>query len=148
LLDERIAREPELARRARVEIYRRIGYFPTESGEHTVEYVPWFLRDAGERERLRIPVGEYVRRSEATQARYERTRADVDAGWTIDTTPGLEYAAAIVHSVETGHPRVIYATVRNDGLIEGLPEQVAVEVPCLVDDNGVLPVRVGALPPQ
>jgi alpha-galactosidase len=147
-LDERIAREPELARRARIEIYRRIGYFPTESGEHTVEYVPWFLRDANERERLRIPVGEYIRRSEATQARYERTRADVDAGWTIDAEPGLEYAAEIVHSIQTGRPRVIYGTVRNDGLIDGLPEQIAVEVPCLVDDNGVLPVRVGALPPQ
>jgi alpha-galactosidase len=148
LLDERIAHEPELARRARVEIYRRIGYFPTESGEHTVEYVPWFLRDAGERERLRIPIGEYVRRSERTQARYVQTRADVDAGWTIDSKPGLEYAAEIVHSIETGRPRVVYGTVRNDGLIDGLPEQVGVEVPCLVDDNGVLPVRVGALPPQ
>jgi alpha-galactosidase len=148
LLDARIAREPELARRARVAIYQRIGYFPTESGEHAVEYVPWFLRDAGERERLRIPIGEYVRRSERTQARYEQTRADVDAGWTIDTKPGLEYAAEIVHSIETGQPRVVYGTVRNDGLIDGLPEQVAVEVPCLVDHNGVQPVRVGALPPQ
>jgi alpha-galactosidase len=148
LLDERIAREPELRRRARVEIYRHIGYFPTESGEHTVEYVPWFLRDAGERERLRIPVGEYIRRSEATQARYERTRADVDAGWTIDPSPGVEYAAQIVHSIQTGQPRVIYGTVRNDDLIDGLPAQAGVEVPCLVDGNGVQPVRIGALPPQ
>ena len=129
LLDERIAREPELARRARVEIYRRIGYFPTESGEHTVEYVPWFLRDAGERERLRIPVGEYIRRSEATQARYERTRADIDGGWTIDTKPGVEYAAEIVHSIQSGQPRVVYGTVRNDGLIDGCPSRSASRSP-------------------
>jgi len=59
-----------------------------------------------------------------------------------------EYATEIIHSIETGTPRVIYGNVRNDGLITNLPPDCCVEVPCLVDRNGVQPTRVGALPPQ
>jgi alpha-galactosidase len=59
-----------------------------------------------------------------------------------------EYGSLIVHSMETGQPRVIYGNVRNEGLIDNLPAGCCVEVPCLVDKNGVQPTRVGALPPQ
>ena len=60
LLDERIAADPELRRRVRVDMYRRLGYYPTETSEHSSEYVPWYLHDAAEIERLRIPVGDYL----------------------------------------------------------------------------------------
>ncbi|HEX7002622.1 MAG TPA: alpha-glucosidase/alpha-galactosidase [Trueperaceae bacterium] len=59
-----------------------------------------------------------------------------------------EYGAAIIHSVETGAPRVVYGNVPNGGSIENLPRDCCVEVPCLVDGNGVQPTRIGALPPQ
>lgn len=58
-----------------------------------------------------------------------------------------EYGALIIHSLETGIPRVVYGNVMNHGLIENLPE-CCVEVPCLVDKNGVQPIHVGALPPH
>ena len=45
LLDEAIERDPQLRRRVRVELYRRLGYFPTESSEHSAEYLPWIMRD-------------------------------------------------------------------------------------------------------
>lgn len=60
----------------------------------------------------------------------------------------LEYGATIIEAMETGRPAVIYGNVPNDGLIDGLPHGCCVEVPCLVDRNGVQAVRVGALPPQ
>src|ERR1700751_1952265 len=50
--------------------------------------------------------------------------------------------------MEPGTPREIYGNVRNDGLIAGLPEASCVEVPCLVDKNGVQPTRIGPIPPQ
>ena len=50
--------------------------------------------------------------------------------------------------METGQPRVFNGNVPNDRLIDNLPTGCAVEVPCLVDHNGIQPVRVGALPPQ
>ena len=59
-----------------------------------------------------------------------------------------EYGSLIIHSIETGTPRVIYGNVPNRGLIDNLPQGCCVEVPCLVDKNGVQPTQIGALPPQ
>jgi len=59
-----------------------------------------------------------------------------------------EYGSLIIHSRETNTPRVVYANVPNRGLIDNLPAEAIVEVPCLVDGNGVQPTRIGALPPQ
>ena len=47
-----------------MEIYRRFGYFPTESSEHSAEYVPWFMRHDDQIEQFRIFVGDYLARSE------------------------------------------------------------------------------------
>ena len=60
----------------------------------------------------------------------------------------FEYASTIIRSIETGKPRVVYGNVPNDGLIDDLPAGCTVEVPCLVDGNGVQPTHIGALPPQ
>ncbi|MCC8402293.1 alpha-glucosidase/alpha-galactosidase [Paraburkholderia sp. MMS20-SJTN17] len=60
----------------------------------------------------------------------------------------VEYGSSIIHSIVTGTPRVVYGNVLNHHLIDNLPHGCAVEVPCLVDANGVQPTRIGALPPQ
>jgi alpha-galactosidase len=148
LIDEAIERDPELARTVRVELYRRFGYFPTESSEHSAEYVPWFMRHDELVERFRIPIGEYISRSEENLHEYERIRAALAAGDGFEIERSLEYASLIIHSIETGAERVIYGNVRNSGLIDNLPDGCCVEVPCLVDRAGVQPTRVGALPPQ
>ena len=62
--------------------------------------------------------------------------------------PSGEYAPTIIHSLETGAPSVVYGNVANFGLIDNLPQGCCVEVPCLVDKNGVQPTRIGALPPH
>ena len=148
LLDQAIERDPELRRRVRVEMYRRLGYFPTESSEHSAEYLPWFMRSDEMIERFRVPVDEYVRRSEENLELYAEMRRTLAAGGTFEIERSLEYASLIIHSIATGEPRVIYGNVRNDGLISNLPDGACVEVPCLVDGNGVQPTAVGALPPQ
>jgi len=148
LLDEAIARDPELARTVRAELYRRLGYYPTESSEHGAEYLPWFMRHDEMIERFRIPVGEYVRRSEENLVEYERVRAALADGEGFEIERSLEYGSLIIHSIETGTERVIYGNVRNSGLIENLPDGCCVEVPCIVDRTGVQATHVGALPPQ
>jgi alpha-galactosidase len=60
----------------------------------------------------------------------------------------VEYGSLIIHSMETGTPRVIYGNVANHGIIDNLPEGCCVEVPCLVDHNGIQPTKIGALPPH
>ena len=149
VLDQRIAQDPQLRRRVRIDMYRRLGYYPTETSEHSSEYVPWYVRHPAEVERLRINIGEYISISEANLAEYDRVRAELadDAALPVDTS-STEYAPQVIHSLETGTPRLISANVVNAGLITNLPDGIAVEVPTLLDALGAHPIRVGDLPPQ
>ena len=166
--------------RVRYEMFRRLGYFVTESSEHFSEYTPWFIK--GNRpeliERFNIPIDEYLRRCEfqiqkweqfrdkledpATEFRiqnvYSEHTDDVPSDGSVRDDEKLmkqmltikrspEYGSLIIHSHVTGEPRVVYGNVMNTGLIDNLPE-CCVEVPCVVDKNGVQPTRIGALPPQ
>jgi alpha-galactosidase len=141
--------DPEgLGRRVRVEIFRRFGYFPSESSEHSSEYVAWFLKREGTIDRFRILVDDYVFRSDENLAEWEETKAALDRGEELEIEPSSELASEIIRSLESGEPREVYGNVRNGGLIEGLPDDVCVEVPCLVDKNGVQPTRIGSIPPQ
>jgi alpha-galactosidase len=149
LLDQRIASDAELRRRVRVDMYRRLGYYPTETSEHSSEYVPWYLRHPDEVDRLRINIGEYVSISEANLAEYRRVRAELADTETLPIDRGsTEYAPQVIHSLETGTTRVISANVVNDGFITNLPDGVAVEVPTMLDALGAHPMAVGDLPPQ
>ena len=147
-LDARIAADPDLRRRVRVAMYGRLGVFPTESSEHLAEYVPWFMRHDAELERYRIPVDEYIRRSEENLVEFETVKASLARGEALPVERSNEYAAVIIHSMETGEPAVIYGNVRNDGLLPGLPDGCCVEVPCLVDGTGLHPVAVPDYPPH
>ena len=149
LLDERIAADPELQRRVRVDMYRRLGYYPTETSEHSSEYVPWYLHNPDEVERLRLNIGEYVGISEANIAEYRRLRTELAGTDTLPIdTESTEYAPQVIHSLETGAPRVISANVANAGLISNLPDGLAVEVPTRLASLGAHPMAVGDLPPQ
>jgi alpha-galactosidase len=148
LLDAAIERDPELKRRVRIEMYRRLGYFPTESSEHSAEYLPWFMHDDEAVERYRLKISDYVRMSEENLDEYEETKRLLAAGESLPIEPSNEYAPQIIHSIVTGQPRVVYGNVENTGLIENLPQGACVEVPCLVDDTGLNPVHLGELPPQ
>ena len=148
-LEEAIADDPDgLGRRVRIEMYRRLGYFPTESSEHSAEYLPWFMRHPGERERFRIPVDEYIRRSRENIDEYDETRRRLAAGRPLALTPEGELAPRYINAIVTGEPRVEHGNVRNDGLIDNLPSGACVEVPCRIDGDGIHPIAVGTLPPQ
>jgi alpha-galactosidase len=181
-------REPEW-NKVRYEMFRRLGYFVTESSEHFAEYTPWFIkRDRPELiEQFNIPLDEYIRRCEVQIAewgemraalespepdaleRYERKRAEAylarleredperaahvrkeweEARKNSKVRRSHEYGSVIIHSMETGQPRVIYGNVPNTGLIDNLPQGCCVEVPVLVDKSGLQPTKVGALPPH
>ncbi len=148
LLDRAIEANPDLLRRVRVDMYRRLGYFPTESSEHSAEYSPWYMRHDSEIARLRIPVADYVGRSAAGIDEYEAVKQKLADGEPFEVERSWEYASVIINSIETGEPSVIYGNVRNARLITNLPDDICVEVPCLVDRTGVNPTHVGDIPPQ
>jgi alpha-galactosidase len=167
--------------RVRFEMFKRLGYFVTESSEHFAEYTPWFIkRDRPDLiEKFHIPLDEYIRRCEVQIAGWQVTNevvrhpelplneklleeklrqagaGDFEVKYVRDMVMNFEdikrsheYGASIIHAIETGTPRVVYGNVMNDGLIDNLPSDSCVEVPCLVDRNGIQPTRIGALPPQ
>ena len=135
----------------RYEMFKRLGYFVTESSEHFSEYVPWFIkRDRPDLiEQFNIPLDEYIQRCERQIAGWQELRQELeDPEATIPVERSHEYGSLIIHSLETDAPRVVYGNVPNHGLIENLPEDCCVEVPCLVDKNGIQPTRIGQLPPH
>ncbi|MFZ8948943.1 MAG: alpha-glucosidase/alpha-galactosidase, partial [Ilumatobacteraceae bacterium] len=135
----------------RYEVFRRLGRFVTESSEHFAEYVPWFIKEGrGDLlDEFGIPLDEYPRRCVNQIAGWEELRErleDPDAELTVRRSE--EYGAGIIHSTVTGEPRVVYGNVPNHGLIDNLPEGCSVEVPCLVDSEGIHPERIGAIEPH
>ena len=137
--------------RVRYEMFKRLGYFVTESSEHFSEYTPWFIkRDRPDLiEEYNIPLDEYITRCEKQIADWEKLRTKLeDPQRKVRVSRSDEYGSLIIHSQETGIPRVIYGNVPNNGLIDNLPQGCCVEVPCLVDKNGVQPTHIGALPPH
>lgn len=141
---------PRCPNLVRYEMMTRLGYFVTESSEHFAEYVPWFIKSGREDliERFGVPIDEYPRRcieQVENWARQARAYREAD---TIEVAQSHEYASTIINSVWTGEPAVIYGNVRNNSAIASLPDACAVEVPCLVDDNGIQPTAIGNLPAQ
>ncbi len=162
----------------RYKIFEKFGYFVTESSEHFAEYTPWFIkRDRPDLvEEFNVPLDEYITRCERQIAGWHMLRDKFededfafftgDNGHDEKPTDGsesdmerairrlltvkrsLEYGSQIIHSMQTGKPQVIYGNVANFGLIDNLPQGCCVEVPCLVDANGIQPTRIGTLPPQ
>ena len=137
-----------LGRRVRVELFRRFGYFPTESSEHSAEYVPWFLHDDELVERFRIEVDEYLRRSEENLREWEDIKRTLDEGGELELERNDELASQFVVALETGEPADLYGNVRNEGLIDGLPEDACVEVPVHVESGRIARERIGTIPSQ
>lgn len=148
-LRKRIAADPELERRVRVEIFRRIGYYPTETSEHSSEYVDWFLRSPEQIERFRLEPLQYLGISEDNVHEFEHARDLIAAGDDLpidDGSDAAEYAPQIIHSILTGTPREIHVNVPNAGLIDNLPQGAVVEVPATVDGTGIHPQHFGRVP--
>lgn len=134
----------------RYEMLTRLGYFVTESSEHFAEYVPWFIkRDRPDLlEKYSIPLDEYPKRCEEQIARWNTEVEEYKNAESIEIKESHEYASTIMNSIWTGEPSVIYGNVQNKGYITSLPQNCAVEVPCLVDRNGIQPTYIGEIPPQ
>jgi alpha-galactosidase len=141
---------PRCPNKVRYEMLTRLGYFVTESSEHFAEYTPWFIkRDRPDLiEKFGIPLDEYPKRCIEQVSRWKSEAARLKDSDTIEMKDSHEYASDIINSVVTGEPSVIYGNFGNRGFIPQLPAGCAVEVPTLVDANGLQPTTVHDIPPQ
>ncbi len=154
---------PEIRRRAaeknatekhddmvRFEYIKHLGYYCTESSEHNAEYNPFFIKAKYPEliDQFNIPLDEYPRRCIKQIAEWEEEKNNILKDGKITHERSREYASYIMESVVTNNPYKIGGNVINKGCIENLPADACVEVPCMIDGNGVNPCRVGRLPVQ
>lgn len=134
----------------RFEYINNLGYYCTESSEHNAEYNNFFIKSKypGLIEQFNIPLDEYPRRCKKQIAEWQEERDRILKNGEITHKRSLEYASYIMESVVTNTPYKIGGNVLNTNLITNLPAEACVEVPCLVDGNGVTPCHVGRLPVQ
>lgn len=131
----------------RLEYIRRLGYYCTESSEHNAEYNCFFIKDKYPEliSRYNIPLDEYPRRCVCQIQAWENDREKYISG-NVSHERTREYASYIMEAIVTDVPYKIGGNVINNGLIENLPAEACVEVPCLVNKAGIQPCRVGRLP--
>ena len=134
----------------RYEYIEHFGYYCTESSEHNAEYNPFFIKARYPEmiEEFNIPLDEYPRRCIEQIKSWNQQKADILNDGKITHDRSHEYASYIMEAVVTNKTIKIGGNVMNTGLIENLPADACVEVPCLVDANGVTGCYVGRLPIQ
>ena len=139
-----------LHEKVRYEILKRFGFFVTESSEHFAEYVPWFIKPNKEKliEKYKIPLDEYILRCEY----YSELWNELDKDISIITNEAIkrshEYASYIIDAIVNNNKFTVYGNFMNNGFIENLPSNCCVEVPCIVDNKGFYPQKIGRLPEQ
>jgi alpha-galactosidase len=134
----------------RLEMMRHFGHYITESSEHSAEYMPYWIKHRYPEliEEFNIPIDEYIWRCEVQIEGWKTQSKEMTRNSKLSHKRSHEYASYIMEAMETDVPTRIGGNVMNTGLITNLPSEVAVEVPCLVDRNGVQGCYVGDLPPQ
>ena len=142
----------------RFEMMKHFGYFPTESSNHMSEYVPYFRTDQETIDDLIVdedfedyfvdwmPTGRYFEH----WCEYQQEARDMSADdFDPEISRSEEYGSRIIHSMETNTQRRMNINVRNNiGAISNIGTDACVEVPCLVDSQGIHPCSVGSLPSQ
>ena len=154
---------PEIRRRAkkknaaekhndmvRFDYIEKLGYYCTESSEHNAEYNPFYIKAGREDliEKFNIPLDEYPRRCINQIEQWHNQYQHILQGEAVTHSRSREYASRIMEAMVSNQPYTIGGNVINNGVIPNLPKEACVEVPCIVDANGITPTYVGQLPLQ
>ena len=142
---------PENLDKVRMEYIKNFGYYCTESSEHNAEYNPFYIKSKYPEliEKYNIPLDEYPRRCVNQIDAWKKEYAELLENGVKEHTRSHEYASWIMQSITENTPYQIGGNVINKNhLITNLPAEACVEVPCLVNGNGITPCYVGALPVQ
>ena len=137
-----------LHEKVRYEILKRFGYFVTESSEHFAEYVPWFIKQNRQDviDKYKIPINEYIDRCEISNKVWNELENNINSINNEPLARSNEYASYIMDAITNNNEITINANIMNDGYIDNLPSNSCVEVPCLINNKGYEPEKIGKLP--
>jgi alpha-galactosidase len=144
------------------EFLKYFGYFVTESSMHMSEYVPYFRKSAEWNKKIHEiqknkekeawttsdESGVYLKVCQERESTFYKDVQQLIDEEDAKLSRSHEYGSNIIEAMETGRPLIIYGNVENNGHIKNLPTGCTVEVPCLVDKNGIQPTYVGSIPTQ
>ena len=141
-------KDPGFGNKVRLDYLLRFGYYVTESSEHNAEYNMFYIKSKYPEliEKWNIPLDEYPRRCVNQIEGWKKEFAELKEHGVKEHDRSNEYASRIMEAIVTGNPYQIGGNVLNTGLIDNLPPNACVEVPCLVNGYGIHPCRVGSLP--
>jgi alpha-galactosidase len=137
----------------RMDVMTHLGYFVTESSIHLSEYLPYY-RKRKDTFKKYCPTKDYMHGWYSTnwpawRGERDKHREDLIAGKEgFVKERSHEYATFMIQAMETNDPFIVHVNMPNHGFIPNLPADGVVEVPCVVDQNGVTPMYFGNLPPQ
>ena len=139
----------------RVEMFKHLGYFPTESSGHNSEYNAWFRKrpdliekytkngtgwNPGEHAFI---LKEYLEREDSWEKEYQEWLDEE----TVDLERGEEYASHIFNALlGDGTPFYFNGNIRNKGYITNIEEGACVEVPMVASKDGITPTTRLSLP--
>ena len=159
----------------RFDYLARFGYFVTESSNHSAEYSMFYIKEKYPEliDRYNIHIRREPLSAERRDERRKQWLEELDELRRHSRQPHVrtfEYASYIMEAIAAGTPwpgadpwnddpqkynrygvgpyHVACNVLNKGGLIENLVEDACVEVPCMVDGQGVHPCRVGRLPVQ
>lgn len=134
----------------RLHVMEHFGHYVTESSEHSSEYMPWYIKRTHPEliQEFNIPLDEYPRRCVRQIEDWKARSHELVKNPKLSHSRGHEYGSYIMEAIISNVPTRVHGNIMNTGLITNLPARTCVEVPCLVDRNGVQGCYVGDLPEQ
>ena len=156
LMEKARNRESDFAKAEpiRSDMMLHFGAFITESSGHLSEYLPYYRKrkdlldkytDTGYRGQESFYADNWPNWRKGQDESRARQLSGEDP---IKRERSWEYGAWIIEAIEKNQCFKIHGNVENKGCIENLPSDSCVEVACMVNHNGIQPIRYGRLPKQ
>ena len=131
----------------RTELCRLYGYLPAAGDRHLCEFVPGYLRDEKERERLDLRITTVDVRRERLAADRESVRRMVRGDEPIPTGRSREEISDIMAAMWTGEDSVNIVNLPNAGQVRDVPLGAVVETYGALNGSGASGIVFGELPP-
>ena len=115
---------------------------------HLSEYLPYFRKNHNTIKNYKVETRWHLELLKGKDSYFKQADEIASGGKDIEIKKSSEYLPDIILALETGTYFRANMNVLNRSLIDNLPRNSCVEVPCLVGKDGIRPLKIGKLPEQ